>query len=223
MFITINDCAKGKPFKLQQITDGVVAIHRIDMWIGYYNIYEDETCLWARDGENSQEFTVESGLYNFEELTKKLAVIDNLTITADKTKGLAEISVPAGFQMYLTEPVRYLLGIQEAIWLTGEYVSDRAVEFTPKRLLIYLRQISTTGNYENKNLQIQPSELLCSIPLSAAPIGSFQTIKFDNPFFKQLQPGVDKLDFDFKVEWGNEVRHELGNHGQPIDLLLEIK
>jgi len=74
MFITITDCAKGKPFKLNSTVNGKIAIHRIDMWVGYYNIYEDQKCYWVRNGEESQHFTVESGLYNFEELVEQLAV-----------------------------------------------------------------------------------------------------------------------------------------------------
>ena len=68
--ITINDVSKGKTFRLQDPLEqgNEIAIHRIDMWIGYYNIYEDQSCRWGREGEQeSQEFAVESGLYNFTE------------------------------------------------------------------------------------------------------------------------------------------------------------
>jgi len=226
MFITITDIAKGKPFTLDSRLEGNelrIGIHRIDMWVGYYNIYENQTCRWAKNGQPSQDFTVEAGLYNFEELVKQLAVVEGLTITADKTKGLAEVSVPPRFQLWLTEPIKYLLGIDETDWLTGVYVGDCVVEFTPKRLLIYLKQLSTTGNYHNNNQRLVPSQLLCSIPLSAEPIGSFHTIKFENPQFRQLQNNVHEIDLDINLEWGNGVRHKLDNHGQPIDILMEIK
>ena len=52
MFITISDAAKGKPFSLQC---NKIAIHIIDMWIGYYNTYEDQTCRWAREDEQESQ------------------------------------------------------------------------------------------------------------------------------------------------------------------------
>ena len=224
MFITISDAAKGKPFSLQEpLTQcSQIAIHRIDMWVGYYNIYEDQTCRWALEGEEeSQVLIVESGLYNFTELVEHIA-FDGLSITDNRTKGLVEISIPAGVHLWLSEPIRYLLGIDEPGWLTGDYIGDRPPEFTPKRLLIFLKQLSTTGNYENKNQLLQPSQLLHSIPLSAEEFGSFHTIKVDTPQFKQLENTVHELDFDLKVEWNNGVRHKLNNHGEPITLVLSI-
>ena len=225
MFITISDAAKGKPFSLQEpLTQcSKIAVHKIDMWIGYYNIYEDQTCRWALDGqEESQILIVESGLYNFTELVEHLA-FDGLSITDNRTKGLVEISIPAGVHLWLSEPIRYLLGINETGWLRGDYIGDRPPEFTPKRLLISLKQISTSENFKNNNQLLQPSQLLHSIPLSAEEFGSFLTIKVDTPQFKQLQNNVHELDFDFKVEWSNGVKQKLDNHGQPIDFVLTIK
>ena len=56
MFITISD-AKGKPFSLQEPLEhgNKIAIHIIDMWIGYCNIYEDQTCRWAREDEQESQ------------------------------------------------------------------------------------------------------------------------------------------------------------------------
>ena len=224
MYITISDAVKGKPFRLSEplTPSSKIAIHRIDMWIGYYNIYEDQECRLARkDVEESQIITVESGLYNFTELVEHLA-FDGLSITDNKTKGLVEISIPASVHLWLSEPIRYLLGIDEPGWLTGDYIGDRPPEFTPKRLLIFLKQLSTSENYENKNQLLQPSQLLHSIPLSAEEFGSFHTIKVDTPQFKQLENNVHELDFDLKVEWNNGVRHKLNNHGEPITLVLSI-
>ena len=225
MFITILDAAKGKPFRLQEPLENtkMICIHRIDMWVGYYNVSIDQTCRWAQGDEASQNFIIKSGLYNFDELVEQLiAVIAGLTITNDITKGLVEISIPAGIKLWLTDLIRYLLGIDEASWLTDVYEGDRISEFTPKRLLIYLKQLSTSKNYENNNQELQPSQLMCSIPLSAESLGSFHIIKFDNLQYKQLQNNIHELDFDFKIEWGNGFRNKLDNHGQPIDLTLEV-
>ena len=97
------------------------------------------------------------------------------------------------------------------IELSGDYIGDRPPEFTPKRLLIFLKQLSTSENYENNNQLLQPSQLLYSLPLSAEEFGSFHTIKVDIPQFKQLQNNVHELDFDFKVEWSNGVKLCINN------------
>ncbi len=220
MFITISDTAKGKPFKLQVALDGTIAIHRIDMWIGYYNINQDQTCRYVKNGE-SQNFTVKAGLYNFDTLVNALAAVDGIKISANKIQGLVEINLLNGIQVWLTEPIKNILGIDRLT--SGEYKSSRPPEFTPKRLLIYLKQLSTTENYESKNQQIRPSQLLVAIPLTANSFGALYTIKFDNPLFKKLQNSVYELDFDFKIQWSNGDQHKLDNHELPIDLMLEIK
>ena len=86
-----------------------------------------------------------------------MTVVEGLTITDNKSKGLVEISIPAGVHLWLPEPIKYLLGIAETGWLTGDYIGDRPPEFTPKRLLIFLKQLSTSENYENNNQLLQPS------------------------------------------------------------------
>ena len=56
--------------------------------------------------------------------------------------------IPASYQVWLPEAIRYLLGLEDEDWLSaGEYEGDRAVEFSPKRLLIYLKQLSTSTNF----------------------------------------------------------------------------
>ena len=70
---------------------------------------------------------------------------------------------------------------------TGEYEGDRAVKFSPKRLLIYLKQLSTSANFElSKNQHLEPSQLLGVIPISSKKFGEYTTISFDNPLFKNL-------------------------------------
>ena len=227
MFIAINDASEGKAFTLPKPLEhnSKIAIHRIDMWTGYYNIHEDQRCGWSQNGAAALNFTIDSGLYSFDELADKLAVTEGVTIADDRTKGLIEISIPAETQLWLTEPIRHLLGIddEDGWFQSGGYIGDRPPAFTPKRLLIYLEQLSTTANFENKNQKIQPSQLLASIPLSGAAFGSFRTVTFNNPQFKVLQSNVHELDFNFKLDWGNGVRQKLDNHSLPLDLAVEIK
>ena len=125
----------------------------------------------------------------------------------------------------MPEVIRYLLGLEDKDWLSaGEYEGDRAVKFSPKRLFIYLKQLSTSVNFKlSKYQHLEPSQLLGVIPISSKKFGEYATISFDNPLFKNLNcNSINELDFDFKIEWANGKR-ELDNHSQPIDLILEIQ
>ena len=134
--------------------------------------------------------------------------------------------IPAGYQVWLPVAIRYLLGLEDEDWLSaGEYEGDFPVEFSPKRLLIYLKQLSTSTNFELvKNQHLEPSQLLGIIPISSKKFGEYTTINVDNPLFENLNcSSINELDFDFKIERANGKRDKLDNHSQPIDLILEIK
>ena len=132
--------------------------------------------------------------------------------------------IPSDYTIYLTESISYLLGLEDEGWLEpGEYVGDRAVEFLPKRILIYLKQLSTTNNLVNERSTLCASQLLSVVPMCTKSFGESYVINVENPIFKQLSPGnISQIDLDFKVQWGNGVKHKLDNHDQPIDLVLEI-
>ena len=233
MFLTITDASKGKPYTLQAPIDNsdgklTIGIRSISMWVGWYNIYEEQTWRWNKPAEGavSTEIKLEAGLYSFSELVEILtAEIEGLSIMVNRKNGVINMIIPDGYELWLTDPMRYVLGLDDTNWLSaGEYNGDRAVEFSPKRILVYLKQVSTTGNWESDNQQLKPSQLLGVIPTPTESFGESFTMSFENPHFKLLQSGsINELDFDFKVEWGNDVKHKLDNHSQPIDLVLEIK
>ena len=234
MFITLRDVSKGKPLSLNKSIENCkqIGIRTIFMWVGWYNIYEEQSWRWAQEGEprNSTEVKIQPGLYSFSDLVQTLTgQVEGFTITVNRTNGLINMIIPAGYEIWLPEAIRYLLGLEDDDWLTaGEYEGDRAVEFSPKRLLIYLKQLSTSTNFESKHLEknqlgLEPSQLLGVIPISSKSFGEYTTVSFDNPLFKDLNCNINELDFDFKIEWANGKRDKLDNHSQPIDLILEIK
>ena len=100
--------------------------------------------------------------------------------------------IPAGYQVWLPDAIRYLIGLEDEDWFSaGEYEGDRAVEFSPRRLLIYLKQLSTSKNFESKHFesntqQLEPSQLLGVIPITSKSFGEYIAINFDNPIFKDL-------------------------------------
>ena len=238
MFITIKDASKGKPYTLQEPIDNsnrklTIGIKSIFAWVGWYNIYEEQTWRWAVNGGASTKVKIEAGLYTFSQLVELLTdKIEGFSITVNKANGLIDMVIPPRHQVLLPEPIQYLLGLENDGWFaegyTGdrafEYTGDRVIEFLPKRILVYFKQLSTTGNLENNNQKLDPSQLLGIIPMPAESFGESFTINYEKPHFKLLQSGtISELDFDFKVEWGNGVKHKLDNHSQPIDLVLEIK
>ena len=124
----------------------------------------------------------------------------------------------------MAEPIRYVYGIDETRWINTDYAGDRPIEFTPKRMLIYLKQLSTTLNFHNQNQNLRSSQLLKVIPIQPKPFGTHTAFEFNNPDFVSLSSNdINEHDFDFKMEWGSGVIHKLDNHSLPIDLNLEIK
>ena len=232
MFITLRDVSKGKPLRLNKTIENCkqIGIRTIFMWVGWYNIYEEQSWRWGPDQEHSTVVKIQPGLYSFSDLVEKItSQVEGFTITVNRTNGLINMIVPPGHEIWLPEAIRYLLGLEDDGWLTaGEYEGDRAVEFSPKRLLIYLKQLSTSTNFEhlkseNHQLHVEPSQLLGVIPISSKSFGEYTAVSFDNPLFKDLSCDINELDFDFKIEWANGKRDKLDNHSQPIDLILEIK
>ena len=112
------------------------------------------------------------GYIVFSDLVETLtSQVEGFTITVNRTNGLINMIIPAGHEIFLPEAIRYLLGLEDDDsigWLTaGEYEGDRAVEFSPKRLLVYLKQLSTSTNFESKNQRLEPSQLLGVITISS--------------------------------------------------------
>ena len=232
MFITLSDVSKGKPYSLNQSIESCkqIGIRSITMWIGWYNIYEEQSCRWGPTNipRESTEFKIQPGLYSFSDLVEILtSQVEGFTITVNKTNGRINMIIPLNYQVWLPEALLYLLGLEDQVWLTaGEYEGDRAVDFLPKRLLIYLKQLSTSNNFEStgKSQQLVPSQLFGVVPISSKSFGECTTINFDYPLFKDLNcSSINELDFEFVMEWANGKRDKLDNHSQPIDLTLEIK
>ena len=53
---------------------------------------------------------------------------------------LIYMNVPDVHEMWLPDAIRYLLGLDDENWLSsGMYDGNRPIEFSPKRILIYLK------------------------------------------------------------------------------------
>ena len=230
MFIKINDITKGT-FRLPTPIDNrdrhlQIGIKSIGYWVGFYNIYEEQICRWGSQRENSKEFKIKPGLYTFKELSRTLRKkVQGLNITLDKTTGLIDLSIPENVDVWLTEPIRYVLGLNEDKWFErpGE-TGDRPVEFLPAGgISIYLDELSTS-NLSTKQDNLVNSNLLGDIPMLSENFGQYYSIQYDKPKFLNLTAGeIHQLEFSLKINWGNNVEHVLDNHSMPISLELEIK
>ena len=131
------------------------------------------------------------------------------------------MTVPAEYEIWLPDPIKNILGIDDEGWLsTGDYVGDHAVEFSPQRIEIYLRQLNTSKNLASRSSHLSGSQLLGFIPLSTAGFGEYFSTIYENPCMKALQHReIHELDLDFKVVWSDRTE-KLDNHNQSLDLEL---
>ena len=224
MFITITNASKGKPHRLLEQVDGCqIGIKSISGRVGWYNIKEELEWRYTNEGgPPSDPITIEPGLYNFDTLVKTLTdEIDGFEINVNKNTGKISMTVPAEYEIWLPDHVKNILGIDDEGWLsTGEYEGDHAVEFSPQRIEIYLRQLNTSKNLASRSSHLNGSQLLGLIPLSTAGFGEYFSITYENSCMKALQHrDIHELHLDFKVVWRSHIE-KLDNHSQPLDLEL---
>ena len=231
MRIRIDDVSKNTftfPVPIDN-QDGTlkIGIKNIGYWVGFYNIYGDQICRYARNGQDSVDFKIEPGLYSFNEISRDLRKdVKGLSLALNKTTGLIELSIPDDVELWLPEAVKYMIGLDDDGWLRGNYVGDRPVEFLPVRgISIYLDEALTTNNLStNKSDNIVNSTLLGNIPMLSENFGQYFSLHYDNPTFIDLAAGeINQLEFSLKLRWQNRAEHNLDNHGMPITLELEIK
>ena len=228
--ITITDASKGKPYRLLEhiASDNParIGVKRISGRIGWYNISEDLEWRYAVSGQSpSEPIKIRSGLYNFDGLVKQFTdQIDGLNIEVNNYNGKIDMSIPDTYQIWFPDRVRSMLGLDDENWIAaGGYDGDRAIEFSPRRVLLYLKQLSTTGNLQSDNATLTTSQLLGFVNLSNGAFGDYFVTNYEKPSFKKLQAtDISELDFDFKIEWRDRTE-KLDNHSQPLDLVLEIK
>ena len=152
MFITITNASKGKPHRLLEQVDGCqIGIKSITGRVGRYNIKEELEWRYTCRPSNALlivhavSFTIEPWLYNFDTLIETFtSEIDGFEINVNKNTGKISMTVPTKCEIWLPDPVKKILGINDEGWLTmGEYVGDHPVELSPQRIEIYLRQLNT--------------------------------------------------------------------------------
>ena len=224
MFITITDASKGKPHRLLKQVDGCqIGIKSISWRVGWYNIKEELEWRYTYQGQPADPITIEPGLYNFDTLVETLTgEIDGFEINVNENTGKISMTVPAEYEIWLPDPVKKILGIDDEGWLsTGEYIGDHSVEFSPQRIEIYLRQFNTSKNLAScPDETLSGSQLLGFVPLSTAGFGEYFSTTYENPCIKALQHReIHELDLDFKVVWCSRTE-KLDNHNQPLDLEL---
>ena len=232
MRIRIDDITKGT-FRLPTPIDNQdgtlkIGIKSIGCWVGFYNIYEEQTCRWGRPGESSEDFKIKPGLYNFKEISRVLRKkVEGSNLALNKITGLIDLTLPEGVDLWLSDAVKYMIGLDTDHddglngWLRGSYDGDRPVEFLPAGgISIYLNELSTTNNFSNTEI----SNFLGNIPMLSENFGQYFSIQYDNPLFLDLKVGqISQLDISLKLNWRNGVQHKLNNHSLPISLELEIK
>ena len=231
-FVTITNAEKGKPIRLSQTIDNTnrnlkIGLKSISGRVGWYNIDSELNWYYTHQGgDPSDAIKVFPGLYSFEELTKEFSSqIDGLEFEVDEKTGKIAMTIPEEYQIWFPDRVLEMFGLDDRGWLTaGDYEGDHSIEFAPQRILVYLKQLSTTGNITNFASQnLSGSQLLGFIPIPNSDFGEHFFTVFEKPNFKSLQTtSIYEIDLDFKIEWrSNSIK--LNNHEQPLNFELIIK
>ena len=84
-------------------------------------------------------------------------------------KGKITMNIPENHEIWIPDRVRKLFGLEGDNPLRLGYTGDHPVEFSSQRISVYLRQLSTTGNFLNEST----SNLLDFIPLTDVPFGEY--------------------------------------------------
>ena len=150
MFITITDASKGKPYRLPKREDwSQIGIKSISGRVGWYNIKEELEWRYTYNPPTPEpggtkvhvipsSHTIEPGMYNFDTLVETLtSKIDGFEINANKNAGKISMTVPPLCEIWLPDPIKKILGIDDEGVLTEvEYISDHSVEFSPQGIEI---------------------------------------------------------------------------------------
>ncbi len=98
--------------------------------------------------------------------------------------------------IWLSDTIKYIIGLVDESWLRGEYNGDRPVEFLPAGgISIYVDEVLTTPNLSTNNSgDILNSNLLCNIPLMPENFGQYYSLYYDNPTFINIRVVTHSFD-----------------------------
>jgi len=179
---------------------------------------------WRSSGNSETDGTIdlEPGLYAFNQLRARLRKSRiKIVLLLDLVNLFVTRQVPSGWDVQFTDGVLSLLGFDDGLqggWLdSGTYIGDCAAKFVPmKALLVYLDQLSTTGNF----VDVVPSTLLATVWLGRQIFGERITVRQEHPEFKRLQPGMIT---QLKVTVKDDNGQVLNNREQQISVVLEFQ
>ena len=194
-----------------------ICLKNVSFWIGYYNISKGERIKWRNTTDmntHETDFVVEPGLYNIDEIKKKISTPLNwLYIGIHKNNGKVEMEIPEGKQIKLSADIADILSVPHG-WFSGEVVGK--VDFQPfKAIYLHCHQISSTGNFFNG----KPTRLLNVIPLAENCYGTNTNIQYTAEVKKHLERTIiNSLSFSILDSKGNRIN----NRGMPIIFTVEI-
>ena len=194
-----------------------VCLKNVSFWIGYYNIRKGERIKWRNtvDMTHETDFVVEPGLYNIDEIKKKISTpLTWLYIGFYRNNGKIKMEIPEGKQIKLSGDIADALSLPYVWFGPGEFVSK--VNFQPfKAIYLHCHQISSTGNFFNG----KPSTLLNVIPLAENCFGTNTNIQYAAEIKKPLEKTIiNSLSFSILDSKGKRIN----NHGLPIIFTIEI-
>lgn len=221
MYHILRNVQKGEATSLQQYIDNRggdlrVGLRSITWWVGWWNWEGGEAIRWR--GGSPSIYTMPPGLYPESKITENITnAIPGLQLSVGEHDGTITLTVPAGLEVLLSEPLRKLYGLDDEGWLdAGVYTGDRPVDFLPSKALgLRLHQLNTTANVDDG----APSNVLASLEAQCLKFGEAWSIHFPHPEMKLLQGGVIS---ELKAELVDASGCKIDNHGLPVHVTLEI-
>jgi hypothetical protein len=224
MFQTLLNVQDGEAVGLQQCVDNSKSDRRVGLrsltwWVGWFNWEGGKAMLWRRrNSANPSSCLIPAGLYSERQVTESItASFSGLQIAVGEHDGVVNFTVPAGYEVRLSDHLRQLYGLDDRGWLDpGQYTGDRPVNFLPSKTVgVRLHQLNTTSNVVNG----APSNVLTYLPVHCLNFGKVWSINFDRPEMKLLQGGAIT---ELKIELVDSYGQKINNNGLPVHVTLEI-
>ena len=224
MFHTLLNVQDGVAVSLQQCVDNRkndlrVGLRSLTWCVGWFN-WEGGGAMWLRRRGSStvSPCVIPAGLYSESQVTDRLTTfISGLHIAVSEHDGIMTLSVPTGYEVKLSEPLRQLYGLDDMGWLdAGQYKGNRPVNFLPSKTVgVRLHQLNTTSNVVNG----APSNILTYLPAHCLEFGKVWSINFNSPEMKLLQGGAVT---ELKIELVDASGQKINNNSLPVQVTLEI-
>ena len=233
MKIIIDSQQNGEDIKidLKDVIDNrtdeyVIFPREISYYIGYYNIsaHLGNNKVSYSNGTTQTDIIIQDGLYTLQQYFKAIKSsmsrngdnASNISYRYNEQNGRIDIIVTSPYKFLILKHQQSLLGYEDTHEITKNLPSEKAVNFTPHKMLyVHLKQLKTNGIYFNNST----SDILARLPVTNDQFGTFVNHKFDSTYKVELgNTTITSLELTITDNNNNVIDF----HGMPIFYTLEV-